>query len=78
MTGSGRPLAAAVEGRLYGVSWWSGRSNGCSIDLEHRPDCGDELKITADILAQSAIAPILRHLGLDTGAPPRAHALGRH
>ena len=46
------------------------------IDLEHCPNCGDSLKISAAILEQSEIEKILTHLGLQARAPPRAPARG--
>jgi len=36
------------------------------IDLEHCPNCGDELKIIAAILEQPVIERMLTHLGLQT------------
>jgi hypothetical protein len=46
------------------------------IDMEHCPNCGGELKIIASILEQPAIEKILKYLGLQARAPPRAPARG--
>ncbi len=48
-----------------------------SIDLEHCPNCGGELKIIAAILEAPVIEKILTHLGLEARAPPRASARGQ-
>ena len=45
------------------------------IDLEHGPNCGGELKITAAIMEQPVIEKILTHLGLQARAPPHAPAI---
>ena len=47
------------------------------IDMEHCPNCGSGLKIIAAILEQAVIEKILRHLGLQARAPPRAPACGQ-
>jgi hypothetical protein len=47
------------------------------VDPAHGPNCGGELKIIAAILEQPVIEKILRHLGLQAGAPPRAPARGQ-
>ena len=44
------------------------------MDLEHCPNCGGALSIIAAILESTAIAKILRHLGLSARAPPRSPA----
>ena len=48
-----------------------------SIDLEHCPNCGGELKIIAAILEQPVIEKILTHPGLQARAPPRAAERGQ-
>ncbi len=47
------------------------------LDLEHGPNCGEELKIIAAILEQPVIEKILAHLGLQARAAPRAPARGQ-
>ena len=47
------------------------------IDMEHCPNCGGELKVIAAILEQPVTEKILKHLGLQARAPPRAPARGR-
>ena len=47
------------------------------LDLEHCPNCGGELKIIAAILEGPMIEKILKHLGLQARAPPRAPARGQ-
>jgi hypothetical protein len=47
------------------------------IDMEHRPNCGGDLKMTAAILEQPVIEKILVHLGLQAREPPRSPALGQ-
>lgn len=42
------------------------------IDLEHCPDCGGALRISAAILQAPVIERILTHLGLQAQAPLRA------
>jgi hypothetical protein len=59
--------------QLMGVASTDG---AISIDLEHCPNCGGELKIIAAILEQPVIAKILTHLGPQARAPPRAPARG--
>ena len=46
------------------------------LDMEHRPNCGGEMKIIAAILEAPVIEKILTHLGLQARAPPRAPARG--
>jgi hypothetical protein len=48
-----------------------------TLDLEHCPNCGGELKIIAAVLEQPVIEKILTHLGLKARAPPRAPARGQ-
>jgi len=47
------------------------------LDLEHRPNCGGELKIIAAIQEQPVIEKVLTHLGLQARAPPRSPARGQ-
>ena len=46
------------------------------IDLEHCPNCGGKLKISAAIVEAPVIERILTHLGLQARAPARAPARG--
>ena len=48
-----------------------------AIDLEHCPNCGDDLLIIATILDAPVIERILTDLGLQARAPPRATARGQ-
>jgi hypothetical protein len=48
-----------------------------NLDLEHCPNCGGELKLIGAILERPAIQKILKHLGLEARAPPRAPARGQ-
>ena len=83
-TGKSEPTAAeqtATEpGCAYGrptrISWARLLKRVFEIDLEHCPTCGGQLKIIAAILEASVIERILRHLGLQARAPPRAPARG--
>ena len=54
-----------------------GAQAGVDLDLEHRPNCGGELKIIAAILEQPVIWKILTHLELQAHAPPLSVALGQ-
>jgi hypothetical protein len=45
-----------------------------SVDLEHCPDCGGDLKLVAAILDGAAVVKILTHLSLPARAPPSAPA----
>ena len=47
------------------------------IDLEHCPNCGEQLKIIAAILESAVVERILTHLGLQARAPPRTPARER-
>ena len=47
------------------------------LDLEHRPNCGGQLKIIAAILERPVIEKNLPHLGLQARAPPRSAARGQ-
>ena len=58
------------------LSWARLLKRVFDLDLEHRPNCGGELKIIAAILEQPVIEKILTHLGLQARAPPRAPACG--
>ena len=44
------------------------------IDLEHRPQCGGDMKIIAAIEEPAVIVRILTHPGLPARAPPRSAA----
>jgi hypothetical protein len=48
-----------------------------TLDLEHCPNCGGELKIIAAIPDAPVIDKILTHLGLQVRAPRRAAARGQ-
>jgi len=58
------------------ISWARLLKRVFQIDLEHCPNCGGQLKIIAAILEAPVIERILRHLGLEARAPPRALARG--
>ena len=73
--------AAALEpgcahSRPVRISWARLRKGVFQIDLEHCPNCGGQLKIIAAILEAPVIERILRRLGLQARAPPRAPARG--
>ena len=53
------------------LSWAKLLKRVFDLDLEHRPNCGGELKIIAAILEQPVIEKILTHLGC---RPGRRHA----
>ena len=59
------------------LSWARLLKRVFELDLEHSPNCGGELKITAPILEPPVIEKILTHLGLQARAPPRAPARGQ-
>ena len=44
------------------------------IDIEHCPNCGGRLKISAAIVDPAVITKILTHLHLPARAPPRSAA----
>jgi hypothetical protein len=54
------------------MSWARLLKRVFDIDIEHCPNCGGALKIIAAIEDPPVIVEI--HLGLPTGAPPRAPA----
>ncbi len=58
------------------LSWTKLLKRVFEIDMEHCPNCGDQLKIIPAILEQPVIEKILTHLGLQARAPPRAPARG--
>jgi hypothetical protein len=58
------------------MSWAMPIKRVFSLDLEHCPNCGGELKIIGAILDTRVIDKILTHLGLQARAPPRAAARG--
>jgi hypothetical protein len=62
-----------------GLPWanFPSRADSAAIDLEHRPNCGGDLKIIAAILEQPVIEKILTHLSPPARAPPRALARGQ-
>jgi hypothetical protein len=47
------------------------------MDMEHCPNCGGELKITAATLELPVIEKILTRPGLQARAPPRAPDRGQ-
>ena len=47
------------------------------IDLEHCPNCGEQLKIIAAILELAVVERILMHLGSQGRTPPRTPARER-
>ena len=59
------------------LSWAKLLKRVFKIDMEHCPNCGGELKITAAILERPVIEKILTHLGLQARAPPCAPARGQ-
>ena len=69
--------ANCAHHRPVRLSWARLLKRVFDIDLEHCPNCGGELKIIAAILEQPVIEKILRHLGLQARAPPRAPARGQ-
>jgi len=69
--------ASCPHGRPARISWARLLKRVFEIDLEHRPNCGGELKIIAAILQAPVIERILAHLGLQARAPPRAPARGQ-
>jgi hypothetical protein len=68
--------ASCAHHRPVRLSWAKLLKHVFDLDLEHCPNCGGELKITAAILDQPVIEKILTHLGLQARAPPRAPARG--
>ncbi|MFY7867006.1 hypothetical protein [Roseateles sp.] len=46
------------------------------IDMEHCPNCGGQLRLLAASLEQPVTEKILRYLGLQARAPPRAPSRG--
>ena len=80
MTGESE-LAATESGCAHGrparISWARLLKRVFEIDIQHRPSCGEQLKITAAILESAVIERILTHLGLQARAPPRAPARER-
>ena len=69
--------ANCAHHRPMRLSWAKLLKRVFEIDMEHCPNCGDELKIIAAILEQPVIEKILTHLGLQARAPPRAPARGQ-
>ena len=69
--------ASCAHHRPVRVSWAELLKRNFEIDMEHCPNCGDELKIIAAILEQPVIQKILTHLGLQARAPPQAPARGQ-
>jgi len=53
--------------------WWA-RLLKRFFELEHCPNCGGDLKITAAIREQLVIEQILTHLGLEPQPPHKAPA----
>jgi hypothetical protein len=47
------------------------------LDFKHCPNCGGEVKIIAAILERPVIEKVLKHLGVEAWAPPRAPARGQ-
>ena len=70
---SGYWSRAAVR-RLSVVRLFSQRFE---IDLEHCPNCGEQLKIIAAILELAVVERILMHLGLQARTPPQTPARER-
>ncbi|MGH8473930.1 MAG: hypothetical protein ACREVJ_16075 [Gammaproteobacteria bacterium] len=64
-----RPPAAPAH-----ISWARLLKRVFEIDIEHCPQCGGPLTIIAAIVDPTAIAKILKHLGMSARAPPRAAA----
>ncbi len=60
--------------RAVRLSWARLLKRVFELDLEHCPNCGGELEIIAAILEPPVIEKILKHLGLQARAPPRAPA----
>jgi hypothetical protein len=67
----------AKHGRPMRLGWAKLLKRVFNLDLEHRPNCGGELRVIAAILERPAIEKILNHLGLQARAPPRALARGQ-
>ena len=57
------------------LSWARLLKRVFDLDLEHCPNCGNELKVIAAILEQPVIEKILTHLGLEARVPPRGPAV---
>jgi hypothetical protein len=70
-------LVTPVLQVLQRVSWAKLLMRVFEIDMEHCPNCGGELKLTAATLEQPVIEKILNHVGLQAQAPPRAPARGQ-
>jgi hypothetical protein len=68
------PKAPSHRTNTARISWARPLKRVFNIDVEICPHCGGPLKIIAAIQIPSAIARILGHLGLPTGAPPKAPA----
>ena len=69
--------ANCAHHRPVRLSWARVLKRGFDLDLEHRLNCGGELKIIAATLEQPVIEKILTHLGLQARAPPCAPARGQ-
>ncbi len=68
--------ATCAHHRPARLSWAKLHKRVFEIDIEHRPNCGGELKIIAAILEQPVIEKILTHPGMQARAPPCAPARG--
>ena len=68
--------AATADGPLWHLTPGCARllQRVFDIDLEHRAQCGGELKIIAAIEEPAVIVRILTHLGLPARALPRSPA----
>ncbi len=56
------------------MNWAQALKRVFEIDMASCPQCGGPLTLIAAIEEPAVIAKILAHLGLPTGAPPRAPA----
>ncbi|MDP1647154.1 MAG: hypothetical protein Q8M01_02995, partial [Rubrivivax sp.] len=69
--------AICAHHRPVRLSWARLLKRVFELDLEHCPNCGDELKIIAAIVETPVIEKILTHLGLQARARPRAPSRGQ-
>ena len=69
--------AICAHHRPVRLSWAKLLKRVFEIDMDHCPNCGDEVKIIGAILEAPVIEKILMHPGLQARAPPRAPARGQ-
>ena len=66
--------ATCAHHRPVRLSWAKLLKRVFEIDMERCPNCGGELKIIEAVLEQPVIEKILKHVGQQARAPPRATA----